>query len=63
MVADEYADRFYLIWDSVFKQRTDGALVRLSCPVNSDVGRTWEHLVDFLKEFYPVLEEYLPGEE
>ncbi|MDJ0784833.1 MAG: VPLPA-CTERM-specific exosortase XrtD [Desulfosarcinaceae bacterium] len=31
----EYAAKFYMVWDGVFRRRTDGALVRLVMPVIS----------------------------
>jgi EpsI family protein len=61
VVANEYVNRFYLLWDAIFKKRTDGALVRLTARVNPDVDRTSEHLVSFITEFHPLLQEYLPG--
>lgn len=33
----EYAAKFYMIWDGIFHQRTDGALVRLSLPLPSEM--------------------------
>ena len=61
VVASEYLDKFYLIWDSIFKKRSDGALVRLSCRINPDEEETLERMEGFLNKFYPVLQEYLPG--
>ena len=44
-------------------QRSDGALVRLITPVPSgaDIAEADARLQAFLREFYPILSEYLPG--
>jgi EpsI family protein len=31
----EYAAKFYMVWDGIFRRRTDGALVRLVMPLPS----------------------------
>jgi len=57
-----YQVKFYTFWDALTRQRTDGALVRLITEVYS--GETVEaaekRMVDFISEFNPVLNEYLP---
>jgi EpsI family protein len=60
IVANAYMDRLYLLWDSILKKRSDGALVRVSCFVNPDEIRIWQRLESFLQEFFPALQEYLP---
>lgn len=32
--ADEYADKFFTVWDSISKRRSDGALVRIVTTIN-----------------------------
>ncbi len=38
VVANEYLDRFYMIVDSLLKQRSDGGLVRITGPGNELAG-------------------------
>jgi EpsI family protein len=61
LVANEYLDRLYLIWDSIFKKRSDGALVTVSCSVYPDEVTAWRTLVNFVRQFLPVLQEHLPN--
>lgn len=62
-IASEYWQKIYLVWDAIFKNRTDGSFVRLIAPVN-DKGV--ESATDYLKSFavavIPILNEYIPGE-
>lgn len=60
VVANEYLERLYLIWDSITKKRSDGALVRVYCSADPDEISSWRHLVSFVQEFLPVLYEHLP---
>jgi len=60
VVANEYLARLYLIWDSITKKRSDGALVRVYCSADPDEISAWRHLVSFVHEFLPVLYEHLP---
>ncbi len=60
VLANEYLARLYLIWDSITKKRSDGALVRVYCSVDPDEISAWRHLVSFIQEFLPVLYEHLP---
>jgi EpsI family protein len=61
VVASEYADKLYLIWDSILKKRSDGALIRFSSRIYPDESRTQAHMLSFIQQFFPVLQEYLPG--
>ncbi|HMS83533.1 MAG TPA: VPLPA-CTERM-specific exosortase XrtD [Nitrospira sp.] len=48
-LTDEYLVKFYLLWDALSRQRTDGALVRLASPVGPAES---EAVVDYrLQEF------------
>ncbi|NPA49767.1 MAG: EpsI family protein [Thermodesulfobacteria bacterium] len=58
IVADEYRDRLYLLFDRLFKRRSDGALVRL---ITKDTPGADAFLQEFVKALLPVLEEYLPS--
>jgi EpsI family protein len=61
-ITNEYLAKWYLFWDSLTQQRSDGALVRLVTPVpeNSDIKDADQLLQDFLKDFYPLLPDYIP---
>ena len=65
VVASEYWSKFYLIRDAVRMNRTDAALVRVIVPIapNDDDGESHaeQHAVDFVKQIYPVLPNYLPS--
>ena len=60
VVANEYMDRFYMIIDSVLKQRSDGALIRITGPGNNlanDEAKQRQLAIDILKN----IDRYLPG--
>lgn len=61
VVADEYRGKAYLVWDSMTRGRTDGALVRLSTPLVGSEEVTYRRLVDFTTHVFPVLTEFLPS--
>ena len=62
-VANEWWAKAYLLRDAIFKNRTDGALVRLTTPIypgeaEADADK---RLQSFLHLFVPKLAGYLPG--
>ena len=62
-IANEYWSKLYLLKDSLFKNRTDGALVRLTTPLypgenESDADK---RLQDFTNAVVPNLAGYLPS--
>ncbi len=63
-VANEYAAKLYLLRDAIFKNRTDGALVRLTTPVlpgenESDADK---RLQQFIHILLPKMAGFLPAE-
>ncbi|RJP77262.1 MAG: EpsI family protein [Desulfobacteraceae bacterium] len=63
-ISSEYFQKFYLIWDSILKNRTDGSFVRLISPVShNDMDYTTAYLKKFAVEIIPILNEYIPGAE
>ena len=62
VITNEYLAKWYLFWDSLTQHRTDGALVRLTTPVpeNTDINDADQRLRDFIKDFYPLLPDYIP---
>jgi len=58
--ASEYWNKIYLIWDSMTKKRTDGALIRLNNFVTGDPDKALKTQIDFINLFSPLLKEYIP---
>jgi EpsI family protein len=63
VITNEYLAKWYLFQDGLTMQRSDGALVRLVTPVppGTDIAEADARLQAFLREFYPILSDYLPG--
>ena len=63
-IANEYLSKVYLLRDAMFKNRTDGALVRLTTPVYTGESEADadKRLQDFMQVSVPHLESYLPSE-
>ena len=63
VIASEYWAKIYLVWDAMTKNRTDGALVRISVPMkqNTPADHAFEIGEDFAKQVFPILSRYLPG--
>ena len=61
VVASEYAAKGYLIWDAMTRNRTDGALVRISTPVVGSEEEAYRHALDFLRVSWEPLLRHLPG--
>ncbi len=60
VIANEYEDRFFMIVDSLFKRRSDGALVRISGPVQ-DLRHARKLQQEFIRALYPILRDFLPS--
>ena len=60
-----YQLKIYNFWDALTRQRTDGALIRLITPVSETetVADADARLQNFVRDFVPVLEKYIPGKE
>jgi EpsI family protein len=58
--ASEYWNKSYLIWDSLTKKRTDGALIRINNPVTHDIDEALKTQSEFIKLFFPLLREFIP---
>ncbi len=61
-IANEYWMKWYLLWDSITMNRTDGALVRFTTfiPPGSDVAVSEGKLLEFIRTVYPSLPGYIP---
>ena len=62
VITNEYLVKWYLFWDALKKNRTDGALVRFVTPVEPghDIVEADERLVSFAKLVAPQLATYIP---
>lgn len=61
-LASEYLVKWYLFWDALTRQRSDGALIRLSATVSSGEGEqdVERRLVRFATEIQPHLTRFIP---
>ncbi len=59
-IAGEVAARIEMVKSATFRNRTDGALIRLSSPIYGSVSETEGRLVQYVQAMYPILGEYLP---
>jgi len=59
-VAGELAAKLDLVRNAMFRNRSDGAIVRISAPVQGTIGQTEERLTDYAKALYPALDGFLP---
>jgi EpsI family protein len=60
-ITSEYAQKIYLVWDSILKNRTDGSFIRIIAPFEKDEAYTTAYLKAFAEQLIPILQEYLPG--
>lgn len=60
----EYAAKFYMVWDGIFRRRTDGALVRLITPLptKESLAQARVDLDHFALFAYTTLDQFLPGD-
>ena len=63
VIASEYLAKAYMIWDAMTKNRTDGALVRISVPVTTTTDEAYQRGLAFLGDFWPLLPGFLPSGE
>ena len=65
VLTNAYQLKFFNFWDSMTKQRTDGALVRLITPAydSEELNEADRRLQTFTREIMPVLDEYIPGRD
>ena len=51
---------FFLVWDAMTKNRSDGSLIRISVPVkDATVQEAFEHGVEFSHDLWPTLLEHM----
>jgi len=62
IITSEYLVKWYLFWDGLFQNRTDGALVRLvvTVPSGADIAAGDRQLTDFASELVGALTPFIP---
>ena len=62
VITNEYLMKWYLFWDAMTKNRSDGALMRLTTILNpgQDIKIADNRLEAFAKEISPIISEYVP---
>jgi EpsI family protein len=62
VITSPWINKFYLMWDSFTKQRTDGALVRAELVVapGQSMEDAWGELARFIADMWEVLPAYVP---
>jgi len=62
VITNEYMAKWYLFWDALTRNRTDGALIRLTTFVKpgTDVSEADRELTEFAKAISPELTKYIP---
>ena len=59
-LSSEYSLKFAQVFNSIFHGRRDSAFIRVSVPVDMEEERAFSAGIDFIKDFYPAIEETLP---
>ena len=61
-LTNEFAVKWYIFWDSLTKNRTDGAMVRVMMPIDdtTDVGQAEQHAEAFIRAAEPRLYYQIP---
>lgn len=63
VIASEYWAKGYMIWDAMTENRTDGSLVRISVPVTTTTEDAYQYALNFLRDAWPLLVDYMPTGE
>ena len=63
VITNELLAKWFIFWDGLTINRTDGALVRVvvQVPETMSLGEADQHLTQFLQEFHPLLTDYIPN--
>lgn len=60
VVASEYAGKFWMIADAIYRDRTDGSLVRIATPMNDGESAAYARLASFTTLLFPALDQIIP---
>ncbi|WP_240905747.1 VPLPA-CTERM-specific exosortase XrtD [Thiorhodococcus mannitoliphagus] len=63
IIANEYLVKWYLFWDALTRNRTDGALVRITtaAPLGDSIEEKDQLVADFIRVIEPRLERFVPN--
>ncbi len=61
VIASEYAGKWWMVVDAIRRNRTDGALVRVSSPLQGGEESTRLRVTGFCRELYPYLHDFIPN--
>lgn len=61
IIASEYYHKFFLVFDSLSKHRTDGSFIRLISPISKNEQETLALLKRFISLLFPIIQEYIPS--
>ena len=59
-LASEVEARVQMVRSAILRNRTDGAIVRVTSYVQGGVDETTRRLVEYVQALYPILSEYIP---
>lgn len=59
-ITNEYVLKIYMILNSLRYRRNDAAFIRFSSPVTKNEDYTTQLIEDAIKDFLPILQDYLP---
>ncbi len=62
VVTNEYLAKWYIFWDAITRNRTDGSLIRIAMPVfeATDMAVAEIQLRQFVEDFSPLFSSYIP---
>jgi EpsI family protein len=60
-MSDEYSLKLAEISGSMFHRRRDQSFIRISVQAENNVEEAQKRIEDFLRDFYPVIREFLPN--
>lgn len=61
VIASEYSGKVWMVFDAITRNRTDGALVRVSTPVRNGNEQAHARATEFVRMLYPRLGEFIPN--
>ncbi|MGK0442735.1 MAG: exosortase D (VPLPA-CTERM-specific) [Pseudohongiellaceae bacterium] len=64
-ITNEYEAKWFVFWDALTQNRTDGALMRVIVPVIDikDMAASEQLAIKFIQDFYPLIPTYIPGKD
>ncbi len=60
VISNDFLSRVVTVKNALVRNRTDGALVRLTSPLYGSVEDTFAYQVKYIQAMYPTLKEFLP---